>query len=447
VRSRGEVGEGPVTSTPAHCDERALVRAFTDMHRNEQFTAAARPVAPLRRKRRPAREAIDADAVEAPVVEPQVPRATRIPDSLMDAADSGLDTSVADGTGDVRRRGLAGTAERRLSDALALAGASGALIVPWPWLLAVAGSCLVVGAVRSVAAGRRSIAVGIMDVPGRAARRVARLARPRSLLRLPVITVRVVLAAVVLPAAAAATVWVVARGSSGVWAAARLAAWQSGLRVLAAVLCLMMLVGVGDARAWRAARLHRATASWPDAGVVALAAGALALALAVVAVGPRVSGGALTGTDGLAWAPSWLRPAVDRVRDDVVAAELRALASCLTDHQDMVWSADYTADNPVDALDVARLSTRGGDEPGSAALVTAALAADNQLAAWVEVVEIAVGDAVVLELDRRALDHHGVRVDPATLGRGVVSGADVAVTGGAGVDHGVALACSAGPVP
>jgi hypothetical protein len=447
VRSRREVGEGPVPPTPAHRAERALVRAFTDMHRNEQFTPAARPVAPLRRRRRPAREVIDAEAVETPVVETQAPRATTIPDSLMDVADGGFDASVADSAGDLRRRGLAGTAERRLSDVLALAGASGALVVPWPWLLAMAGSSLLVGAVRSAAAGRRSIAVGIMDLPGRAARRVVPLARPRSLLRLPVITIRVVLVALVLPAAAAATVWVVDRGSDGVWAAARLAAWQSGLRVFAAVLCLMMLAGVGDARARRAARLRRATASWPDAGVVALAAGALAVALAVVAVGPRVSGGALTGADGLAWTPSWLRPAVDRVRDDVVAAELHALGSCLTDHQEMVWSAYYTADNPVDAPDVARLSTRRGDEPGSAALVTAALAADNQLAAWVEVVEIAVGDAVVLELDRRALDHHGVRVDPATLGPGVVSGADVAVTGGPGVDHGVALACSAGPVP
>jgi hypothetical protein len=178
---------------------------------------------------------------------------------------------------------------------------------------------------------------------------------------------------------------------------------------------------------------------------MAFAAGALALAVAVVAAGPRVSGGILSGDDGLGWVPARFRPAVDGVRDDVVAAELRALRSCLTEHQEMAWSVDYTADNPIDAPDVARLSLGNGDEPGPAALVTAALAADNQLAPWVEVVEIAVGDAVVLELDREALRHHGVRIDPATLGPGIVTGGGVAVAGAAGVDRRVALVCSAGP--
>ncbi|MGH9231469.1 MAG: hypothetical protein ACRD07_22545, partial [Acidimicrobiales bacterium] len=351
----------------------------------------------------------------------------------------------SDVAGDVRRRGWAGTAERRLSDVLALAGASGALIVPWPWLIAVGASCVVIGALRSVAGQRRSVVSGMVALPVRAARRVARLLRPRSLARLPVITVRTVLAAVVLPAAVAAIVWAVDHGADGVVAAARLAAWESGLRVLAAVLCLMMLAGVGDTRARRAAQLRRATASWPDVGVVTLAGGALALAVAVVAVAPRVSGGILTGHDGLAWVPPRLRPAVDGVRDDVVAAELRALRSCLTDHQDMAWSIDYTADNPSGAPDVARLSLARGNEPGAGALVTAALAADNQLAPWVEVVEIAAGDAVVLELDRRALGHHGVRVGPATLGPGIVSGGGALVAGAATLDRRVALVCSAGP--
>ena len=340
---------------------------------------------------------------------------------------------------------MAGTAERRLSDVLALAGAVGALIAPWPWLLAVTGLCIIVGAARSVAARRGSVTLGIVSLPGRAARRVARLLRPRSLARLPLITVKTILAALVLPAAVAAAVWVVEHGADGVVAAARLAAWQSGPRVLAAVLCLMMLAGVGETRTRRASRLRRAIASWPDAGVVALAAGALTLALAVVAVGPRTSGGILTGHDGLAWVPAPLRPAVDGVRDDVVTAELRAVRSCLSRHQGWAWSVAYTADNPIDDPDVARLSVGRGDTPGPSALVTAALAADNQLAPWVEVVEIAVGDAVVLELDRRELGHHGVRLDPATLGPGIVSGGDVLLSGSGAVDRQVTLACSAGP--
>jgi hypothetical protein len=460
VGSRGEAGEGSEPPAPGYGDERELVRAFTDLHRQAQFTPAARPVAPLRGRRRPPTDVIDTHAVElqgvpddlvdAPDDQPAPPRPDLRPHrpparSSRRAHHEVPRLRAPDNAGDVRRRGWAGLAERRLSDVLALAAASGALVAPWVWLMAVAGLCLATGAIRSVAASR-SVGLGIVLLPGRAARRVLRLLRPRSLLRLPAVTIRTFLVAVVLPAAVAATVWVVDRGADGVWAAARLAVWQSGLRVLAAVLCLMMLAGVGDARAQRAARLRRATASWPDAGVVALASGALALAVAVVAVGPRASGGILTGDDGLAWVPAGLRPAVDGVRDEVVTAELRALGSCLTDHQETMWSVDYTVDNPADAPDVARLSARRGDEPGSAALVTAALAADNQLAAWVEVVEIAIGDAVVLELDRRELGHHGVRVDPATLNPGVVIGGGVAVAGGEGVDKRAALVCSAGPV-
>jgi hypothetical protein len=105
----------------------------------------------------------------------------------------------------------------------------------------------------------------------------------------------------------------------------------------------------------------------------------------------------------------------------------------------------YTADNPIGDPDIARLSLGRGDMPRPSALVTAVLAADNQLAPWVEVVQIAVGNSVVLALDRRELDHHGVRLDPATLGPGIVSGGDVLLSGGAAVDRRVAAACSAGP--
>lgn len=503
--SRGEAGDGPVTSAPAYGDERELVRAFTDLHRQDRFMPAARPVAPMRVRHRPASHVVnartvnaqaadapvaEAQAAEAPVeaqaaeaptsdpqvtepqvAEPQVAAAATLRDTVVEAPDDrpaaprpdpvphrpagrrprrrhhdvAPQPPAPDAADDVPRRGLAGTAERRLSDVLALTGAVGALIAPWPWLLGVTGLCIAVGAARSVAARRGSVTLGVVALPGRAAWRVARLLRPRSLARLPVITVKTVLAALVLPAAVAAAVWVVEHGADGVVVAARLAAWQSGLRVLAAVLCLMMLAGVGETRTRRATWLRQATASWPDAGVVALAAGALALALAVVAVGPRTSGGILTGHDGLAWVPAPLRPTVDGVRDDVVTAELRTLRSCLSRHQGWAWSLAYTADNPIDHPDVARLSVGRGDTPGSSALVTAALAADNQLAPWVEVVEIAVGDAVVLELARQELDHHGVRLDPATLGPGIVSGGDVLLSGAAAVDRPVALACSAGP--
>jgi hypothetical protein len=465
VGSRSEVDEGPVPPEPAQGDEREIVRAFTDLHRRDQFTPASRPATPLRSRRRPPSDIIDTEALDAEAStadtwaaetsaaeildeQPTPPRHGPQPDRPPRRPAGRRQHDVpgrlrASGIARGGRQGLAGTAERRLSDVLALAGASGALIAPWPWLVAVAGSCLVVGAIRSVASGRRSVAVGIVDLPGRTGRRMARLLRPRSLARLPLIAAKTILASIVLPAAVAATVWFVDHGWDGVLAAARLAAWQSGPRVLAAVLCLMMLAGVGESRLRRATRLRQAAASWSDDAVVALASGALALAVAVVAVGPRVHGGILTGHDGLAWVPAGVRPTVDGVRDDVVGAELRALRSCLTEHQGIAWSVDHTTGD-VDGTDVARLSIGGDEQPRPATLVTATLAADNQLAPWVEVVEIAVGDAVVLQLDRQALHHHGVRVDPATLGPGIVSGAGVAVAGATGVDRRVALVCSAG---
>ena len=79
-------------------------------------------------------------------------------------------------------------------------------------------------------------------------------------------------------------------------------------------------------------------------------------------------------------------------------------------------------------------------------LVTAAVAADNQLASWVEVVEIAIGDTVVLAVDRQALPHDSVRDEAPTLEPGIVIGSDLAASGAPGYDRSVALACSAGPV-
>ena len=128
-----------------------------------------------------------------------------------------------------------------------------------------------------------------------------------------------------------------------------------------------------------------------------------------------------------------------------LAAELRAVGSCLTERQGVVWAVRYSHDNPVDAPDVARLSVRGAAAPG--VLATAAVAADNQLAPWVDVVEVAVGDTVVLAYDRGALAHDRVRTDAATLAPGVVTGGNGLPAAAEQVDRSTVLACSAGPVP
>ena len=452
MKLRGTGRNGSVRDAPEHEREREVVRAFTDLHRQHPFTRAPRPAVPIRPRDPRLTDADDATPVE-------LERARPRPEGPARGGPDGEDTPTKAEPPPLpsrpvrlprqpapQRRGWADVAERHLSTVLALAGATVALIAPWVWLVAVAGFCLAVGAIRSLVADERPLGPGIVALPARAARRVGRLLRPGSLAWLPVITARTVLAAILLPGVVAGAAWLADHGADGVFAAVRLGAWQSGFRVVAAALCLMMLGGVGDGRGRRAELVRRSVARWSDGAVVALAAGALSVAVVVVVAGPRLSGGPFTGADGLGWAPARVRPAVDDLRDEIVDAELRALGSCLTERQGTVWSIDYSADNPLDAPDIARLSLGSAAAPEPAMLVTAAVAADNQLASWVEVVEIAIGDTVVLAVDRQALPHDSVRDEAPTLEPGIVIGSDLAASGAPGYDRSVALACSAGPV-
>src|SRR4029453_5582007 len=93
--------------------------------------------------------------------------------------------------------------------------------------------------------------------------------------------------------------------------------------------------------------------------------------------------------DGLGWLPPSTRGTVDRFRDDVVTSELDPLAECLSDRSGTIWKPFYTVENALDEPDVARLVA--GREPSLAPprdLVTVLLAAHNQLAPWVEAIEI-----------------------------------------------------------
>jgi hypothetical protein len=456
VNYRGDAPNDSVPDAPKHEHEREVVRAFNDLHRQHRFIRAPRPAVPLRPRDPRLTVVIDTASVE--VEDPGEPAGelargraewAGVPDEAVLARRDQRPRSrqvQLPQRPPPRRLGWAGVAESHLSDVLALAAATFALVAPWVWLMAVAGFCLAAGAIRSVMADDRPGGVGIVALPARAGRRVGRLLRPRSLAWLPVLTARTILAAILLPAAVAGAVWLAEQGSDGVFAAMRLSAWQSGFRVVAAVLCLMMLAGVGEGRVRRAELVRRAAARWSNGAVGSLVAGAIVVAVIVVVAGPRLSGGPLTGADGLGWAPARLRPAADDVRDEIVAAELRALASCLTEKQALVWSVAYSADNLLDAADVARLSVGPAAQPEPAALVTAMVAADNQLAPWVELVELAIGDTVILAVDRQALSHDSVRIDAATLAPGIVVGSDLAAAGVPGYDRPLALACSAGPV-
>ncbi len=333
------------------------------------------------------------------------------------------------------------TIDHYLLDLLALAVATGAFVSPWVWLFVVAVAVVAGATARSLAhhGARR----GLLR---RATRRVLSWLRPRSAVWFPVIAARTALLAVVLPGLACAAWWIVDQGTDGAFVAGRLGVWAHGPRTAAAIVCFTLVAGVGEAHQRRAALIRRAAGHVGRPVVVALAATTVLVAALVIAVVPRADAGRMAGADGLAWAPARLRDNIDRVRDDLVAAELHAASGCLSDRQDLTWRATYTAANPADAPDVARLAVDGG-VPGAADLATAAAAVHNQLAPWVEGVEVTADDVTVVVLDRDALSSGRPVVDAEALVGAATTGSGLLADGGPGFDRVVALACSAAPIP
>jgi hypothetical protein len=95
---------------------------------------------------------------------------------------------------------------------------------------------------------------------------------------------------------------------------------------------------------------------------------------------------------------------------------------------------------------VARL-TGPNNQTSPGDVVTAAVAAQNQLAPWVEQLEIAAGDQVLLTLDRSALPDAVPVTDAGVLADAALAGRDVVADGADDFDQALALRCSAGPVP
>jgi hypothetical protein len=85
--------------------------------------------------------------------------------------------------------------------------------------------------------------------------------------------------------------------------------------------------------------------------------------------------------------------------------------------------------------------------PDAAEVVTALAAVHNQLAPWVEGIEVVSGDEVVAAVDRAGLPTAGPVADPASVERAATAGDDLLRAGAGGFDRQVALRCSAGPVP
>jgi hypothetical protein len=334
--------------------------------------------------------------------------------------------------------------DRALLHVLALTVASGALVVPIVWPVAVALGTLAGAAVRSAA----DHGPAPLPLLRRAGRRGLSWLRPRSVLWLPVLTARTVLVAVAVPALLWAARWLVVEGTDGLVAAARTGVWSDGFRVVSGVVCFMLVTGVGDARHRRAAQLRRLLDRRGPTAAVVLASAALAIAAAVVGVAPRLPAGGVTGTDGLAWVPGRLHGTVDGFRDDIAVAEIQAASECLSGHQGLHWRPGYTRANGSADEDVARLTADvSGGVPTDADLATAALALHDLLAPWVDTIVLGSGEAPVLVLARQDVDAARPVTDASDLVGAAATGRDAIERGADGADRGVALDCASAPLP
>lgn len=338
------------------------------------------------------------------------------------------------------RRRWARLADRWLLEALAVAGAAGAFVVPSAWLVVVALVCLVGGIVAFVRRGHDG-----WSLPGRVIRRGLRLLHPRSLIWAPVLTARTVIAAVVVPAGIAAVVWLIdegpGSGTDGLVATVRLGIWADGARVAVALLCVMLLTSVGDGRQQRKAALRRWSARLSDGGVTALALVGAAVAATVVVVLPHPTDRFVARADGLGAVPAAFREPIDRMRDDVVTAELDTLASCLSHRTDHRWRTTYTSENPIGARDIARLvASTEGPTPALRDVATVVLSAHNLLAPWVETIEVRWALSQVVQVERATLAHREPLTDAEPLAAAASTGS--AWLEGQSADAATVLGCS-----
>lgn len=360
---------------------------------------------------------------------PALPAGPRWDDDSGDAAPDPVEAPLPD------REAWARPAERWLLESLAVGGASVAFVAPSIWLVVVAVATVVGGIVAFVLSGHAATAL-----PGRAVRRSLTLLRPKSSLWAPVLMARTVLAAVVLPGAIAAAGWAVEDGTSGAFAAARAGAWTHAFRVAAALVCFMLLTSVGDGRQRRARSVRRWAMPATDGTLVLLVISCWAAAALVILAVPHPSDAIASRADGLGWLPPAARAQADRVRDDIVTNELNSLASCLSTRTGAGWQPSYTTENAVWTPDVARLVA--DDRPRDVATVVAA--AHNQLAPWVEVIEVELPDGELVRTDRASLPRSRPLTDADLLVAATSTGAEWLRDGV--LDEDVALRCSAGPV-
>jgi hypothetical protein len=343
-----------------------------------------------------------------------------------------LPARVADESAD-RRAG------RTVLVPFAMAGASGALLAPRPWLVGVVVTVAVGCVARSLAEHPTNPA----QIVARGSRRVVSWLRPRTLAWAVVHAARTAILALAIPATIAAAVWTDREGAEGVLVAARMGAWAHAPRTAAAIVCFMLLAGVGEAYTRRADQVGRLVARWRPGVVAAIALAAIVTTAGVATASARPDAERFDGLDRQGWLPVGVRDGVDGLRDHLVAAELHDAADCLSDRQGVTWRPTFTTDNPISDTDVARLSTTD-QAPDEAALATATAAMHNQLAPWVDIIELVVDGNTVMAVDRSELAWGHPLIEPSAfvgrLGAGVEPAA--AVDPLDGFDPDTALECA-----
>jgi hypothetical protein len=384
--------------------------------------------------------------VDGPRVTPASPWTTAIPADPAAGGSAPADPGLRAAAGGDAPATVAAPSSRPagrfLLDLLAAALAAGAFVSPWNWLAVVAAGAMVATAARSLA----DHGPGLGALAGRALRRIAGWLRPRSVVRCSLAVVQAGFLAIVLPGLVCAVWWIADQGIDGAFVAGRLGVWAHSLRVAAAALCFLLVAGVGDAHHRRAERLTRWAGQAGPAQVTALAVVTLLAAAGVVALVPRADAGPLAADDGLGWAPARLRDNLDRLRDDVVTAELHAADGCLSDRHGLTWRTSYTAGNPPGTRDTATIRADDG-EPTPDQMATAVAALHNQLAPWVEGIELWGDDVRLVVLDRASLPSGRPLVDAAALEGGATAGRALLADAPGGVERATALACAAAPLP
>ena len=213
----------------------------------------------------------------------------------------------------------------------------------------------------------------------------------------------------------AAARWLAVEGPDGVLAVARLGVWSHAPRYGAAFARDLLLSGFGHSHDQRVTALYRRTRRLREAALVGLTAVVVGAFVMVALAGPGSDVRFARADDGLGWVPPGLRTVTDGLRDDMVKAELDGVKGCLSGDAEGRWTAEYTAANSLDEPDVATLIADPARAPDQPSIAAAALAADNQLAPWVEAIRIMVGSDVVLLVDRHGLPTDAPITDANTL--------------------------------